>query len=205
MATVEQEAIQICPFAVLVDHREGLPYTFADLPAKKRWKGRLFVSCETTYLRTGDYTIAGYEDRFAIERKSLEDLYATLGQDRQRFEAELERLNEMEFAAVVIEATLREIWRPDVADWEWALLCLARYLPRKAGRLLARAQGWLERFFRREWRSKLNPRAVEGTMVSWSIRYPRVHWWCVGGRREGEVRTFEAMEQFWANDDKIDV
>jgi hypothetical protein len=40
----------------------------------------------------------------AIERKSLADLYSTLGQGRQRFARELERLNGYEFTAVVVEA-----------------------------------------------------------------------------------------------------
>src|SRR5690606_30941828 len=45
----------------------------------------------------------------AIERKSLADLYSTLGQHRERFEAEIERLSYFDFAAVVIEAPWRSI------------------------------------------------------------------------------------------------
>ena len=158
-------SLRMCPFTVLVDHREQSAWSFTDLPPKKGWKGRLFVPVSRAHMVTGDYTIAGLEDRFALERKSLEDLYGTLGQNRERFEAELQRLQKMDFAAVVIEATLREVWCPQS--------------------------------FRTDWRSKMDPRAVESTMVAWAIRYPRVHWWTVGGHREGEVRAFEVMEQFW--------
>lgn len=157
--------IKMCPFTVWIDNREQLPYTFANLPPKASRSGLFVVPTERLYLATGDYTISGYEDRFAIERKSLEDLYATLGQHRDRFENELQRLNAMAFAAVIVEASVREVWNPAK--------------------------------FRRGWQSRLKPMSVEGTIVSWSIRYPRVHWWPVGGRREGEVRAFHAMEQFW--------
>lgn len=60
-------------------------------------------------LKSGDYSLVGYESRVAVERKSLADLYGTLGQGRDRFERELVRLSAMEFAAVVVEATWPEV------------------------------------------------------------------------------------------------
>lgn len=60
-------------------------------------------------LPSGDYSIEGFEQKIAIERKSLEDLYGTLTRGRERFERELERLGEFEFSAVVIEAGWRQI------------------------------------------------------------------------------------------------
>lgn len=162
-----------CPFAILADNREWYPYHFDRLAGVF---GYSEVRVERCYLPTGDYSIAfsslqfgldrwSMEGRFAIERKSLEDLYGTLGQNRQRFEAEVQRMNELDFAAIVIEAETRELWRP--AE------------------------------FRSQWRSRLWPKAVEGTLVSWSIRYPRVHWWTVGSRAAGEVRVFGACKKFW--------
>jgi hypothetical protein len=48
-----------------------------------------------------------------IERKSLADAFGTFGRDRERFEAELDRMARMRYAAVVIEADLNAIrWRP---------------------------------------------------------------------------------------------
>lgn len=157
--------IRLNPFIILIDNREKAPYRFTGIPDKAKYGGSLHVPTEHRYLPTGDYSIDGLETRFALERKSLEDLYGTIGQHRERFEDELERLNALDFAAVIIEATQREIWAP------------SRHRP--------------------DWRSRLDPRAVEGSIVAWSIRYPRVHWWAVGGRREGEVRAFEACEKFW--------
>jgi len=103
------DALQI-PFVVLVDSREQLPYSFAGLRGDVR-EGRrpLAIRTEVVGLNAGDYSIAGCETEIAIERKSLADLYHTLGQERRRFEDELERLNALTWAAVVVEATWPEI------------------------------------------------------------------------------------------------
>jgi len=175
-ATAIEATITLCPFVIVIDNREKAPYSFTELPLKTKYSRKkdtpttLYIPTETRYLPTGDYSIDGLEQHFALERKSLEDLYGTIGQHRERFEAELERLNALDFAAVIIEATQREIWAP------------SRHRP--------------------DWRSKLDPRSVEGSIVAWSIRYPKVHWWAVGGRREGEIRAFEACEKFWMETQK---
>lgn len=154
--------VKIAPFTILVDNREQCPYHFGSVPPGY---GFTMAKMVTSFLPTGDYSVAGHEDRFAVERKSLEDLYSTLGQNRNRFEAEVQRLNEMDFAAIIVEADLRNLWRPSES--------------------------------RPDWRSRLSPASVEGTIVAWSIRYPRVHWWPVGSRRAGELRTLGACAKFW--------
>ncbi len=94
-----------------MDGREKAPYTFQGLVSDaKDGRRPLVISWEYAYLQTGDYTIAGHEGEVAIERKSLEDIYVTLGQHRERFEREHVRLAKMGFAAVVIEAS-----------WHWIL------------------------------------------------------------------------------------
>jgi ERCC4-type nuclease len=45
----------------------------------------------------------------AIERKSQADLFGTLGQGRERFERELERLAGLLWAAVMVEADWAEV------------------------------------------------------------------------------------------------
>lgn len=85
------------PLHILVDAREQAPWTFGDG----------FVATRAT-LTTGDYTVAGLEDRFAIERKSLGDFVGTVIHNWIRFRKELNRLGGMDLAAVVVEA--------DVAD-----------------------------------------------------------------------------------------
>lgn len=99
-----------CPFTVIVDSREQSPWMFRGFRCDAKQKRLpLVVRTVTKGLKTGDYSIEGYENRISCERKSLSDLYSTLGQGRERFERELQRLAEMEFAAVVIEADWRTI------------------------------------------------------------------------------------------------
>lgn len=80
---------------VLVDTREKTPLP---IPAE--------VSRAAT-LRTGDYSLEGHENDFAVERKSLSDLVQSLTHERTRFERELERLSAIPFRRVLVEAPFR--------------------------------------------------------------------------------------------------
>jgi ERCC4-type nuclease len=94
-----------CPFTVVIDTREQLGYSFAGLRADRVQKSRpLAISTVRATLTSGDYSIVGHESSIAVERKSLHDAFNTLGQNRGRFERELQRLNELQFAAVVVES-----------------------------------------------------------------------------------------------------
>ena len=135
------------PFVVLTDGREKHPYTFQGLRADaSQGGGPLTVHWEWAHLEQGDYSIQGYADSVAIERKSLEDLYSTLGQHRERFQNEMERLAALEFAALVVES-----------DWKSII-------------------------FQPPRRSRLNPKTVWRTCLSWTIRYG-VPWFTVKNRR----------------------
>ena len=102
---VDEPDYLLCPWTVVVDSREQAPYHFHNFRADAIQKYRpLVVRTVVAGLASGDYSIEGFENRVAVERKSLADLYGTLGGGRERFERELQRLGEMEFAAVVIEA-----------------------------------------------------------------------------------------------------
>jgi DNA excision repair protein ERCC-4 len=83
---------------IAVDSREQKPY--------------LFSGCEVKTLKTGDYSIVGLEDQIALERKTKEDAYASLGRSRARFERELERLSKLDYAAIVVESSLPEFLHP---------------------------------------------------------------------------------------------
>lgn len=103
------------PFVVAIDNRERAPYAFHGLTADARQKYRpLEIRTEVKYLPTGDYSIRGLEAEVAIERKSLADLYGTLGSEerRERFRSEVERLAEMRVKAIVIEASWPAILQP---------------------------------------------------------------------------------------------
>jgi len=82
-------------FQIVVDSREQRPFLFSGAVRRK--------------LDAGDYSVVGLEDKVAVERKTLQDLFGTVGGGRARFERELLRLAEYEYAAIVIEADLHEI------------------------------------------------------------------------------------------------
>jgi DNA excision repair protein ERCC-4 len=95
---------------VVVDTREQIPLTFEGMLCDaKDGGGPLTVPTVRGTLQSGDYSLRGFEMRVACERKSLSDCYGTIGQGRDRFERELARLDQMEFAAVIIEATWEEL------------------------------------------------------------------------------------------------
>jgi DNA excision repair protein ERCC-4 len=85
---------------ILVDTREQAPFTFQGYE----------VDPEPATLPCGDYSLPGFEDRAAVERKSLNDLVGCLmGKDRDRFERELARGRHYDLFAVVVEASLADI------------------------------------------------------------------------------------------------
>ena len=92
------EAVASDEFVVAIDTREQRPWTF---PVSRR-----------VTLATGDYSIIGLEHRIAIERKSKTDAYSSIGRGRERFEREWVRLGELDYAAVVIEASLIDFLQP---------------------------------------------------------------------------------------------
>lgn len=70
---------------LLVDTREQKPLRFSHLPA------------ESATLYTGDYSVRGLEEVFAVERKSLADLAGSLTRERDRFMKEMHRLRGYRF------------------------------------------------------------------------------------------------------------
>lgn len=117
MATVRDVSIERPPvtaqFTVIIDTREQSPYQFesirADVGADPLQRP-IIIPTTRRFLPQGDYSIAGHDVAVAIERKSIGDLFGTLGRGRRRFEAELLRLqSEATFAAVVVEAEWSEI------------------------------------------------------------------------------------------------
>lgn len=61
-------------------------------------------------LQTGDYSIAGAEHLFAVERKSIPDLVACCtGDNRERFERELHRLRGYHFKRLLVVGVPAEV------------------------------------------------------------------------------------------------
>ena len=71
----------------------------------------LHVVTKTLY--HGDYSIQGFEDRFAVERKQFSDFYSYIGKERQRTVQKMEQFRAISltggFAALVIEASESDI------------------------------------------------------------------------------------------------
>ena len=84
---------------IIIDTREQRPFDFI----------RCGCEAQRGTLKTGDYSIAGFEDRVAVERKTLTDLIGCLTDGRERFEAELARMREFESCAVVVESPFRAL------------------------------------------------------------------------------------------------
>ena len=84
---------------IIVDNREQRPLIFDNLPS------------EPGTLQSGDYSIAGLERDFAIERKSIADLCQSVTRGRDRFERELHRLRGFAFARVLIVGSPHEVQR----------------------------------------------------------------------------------------------
>lgn len=87
---------------ILVDSREQAPFAFQGYDAAP----------EPATLPVGDYSLPGFEDRVAIERKSLDDLISCLmNENRERFERELAKGRAYDLFAVVVEASLADVSR----------------------------------------------------------------------------------------------
>lgn len=93
----------VSDWVMQIDSREQAPFAFRNIRADGKSRLPILVRTERATLKTGDYTIQGLEDRVAVERKSLADLWNCIGNDRERFVKQLERLSELEFGVVVVE------------------------------------------------------------------------------------------------------
>ena len=91
------------PFTIIIDSREQAPFLFDTVadPAP---------ATVTTGLKTGDYSLQGFEDQITIERKSMVDLFGSCGKGRARFEREFKRMQGFKFAGLVIEAQWKDIY-----------------------------------------------------------------------------------------------
>ena len=83
---------------IVIDTREQDPLVFSRLPAIRGT------------LQSGDYSIAGLTELFAIERKTVSDLVGCcMGENRDRFERELHRLRGFKFRRLLVIGTEAEI------------------------------------------------------------------------------------------------
>ena len=131
-------------FTVIVDSRERLPYKYPGMV--------------NAALPTGDYSVAGFEGRIALERKSFDDLVGCVTRDRDRFEKQVQRLGAMEYGALIIEEDSAGIMQ---------------------GHEL----------------SQVDPAAVLGTLLSWSVKWGVPVWLC-SGRDHARAITYRLLQHF---------
>lgn len=189
----------VAPFTIVVDTREQRPFTFTTIApdvSQRRTKAQKAVQFLTVptirrAITAGDYSIVGHDGAetcnnlksfsfsprgIAIERKSLHDLYNTLGQSRARFTRELDRLQTFDFAAVICEASWTSVLRgvdfDNVSDSDST--CELVHV-----------------------RSNLNSKTIFRSVIAWQQRYPNIHWWMCPGRKFAEVATYRLLERFW--------
>lgn len=160
----------LSPFTILVDTREQRPYTFDAIYGDAKDKGRrIQVKTERGTLHRGDYSILGRNMLVGIERKSKEDLYASVAR-RENFEGRLHQMTEHKkfgeeygaYYAVVVEAELLD-----------CLLCPPAH-------------------------SKLVPKSLNRTIMAWRQRY-LVDWYFLPSREFAEEYTYRILERFYSD------
>lgn len=95
--------LKLSDLVAIVDTREQLPWDLSPM------------RCEPGTLSVGDYSLKGMESVIAIERKSLDDFVSCCGNERERFQRELDRLRGWPVSAVIVEASWADLqlgqWR----------------------------------------------------------------------------------------------
>jgi len=85
---------------IIQDSREQKPFLF------ERWDE---VMVQVDGLPVGDYSLPGFQDRVAIERKELNDLVGCFTSGRDRFERELLKARHYDLFAVVVESEISDL------------------------------------------------------------------------------------------------
>lgn len=92
-------------FYLIVDTREQLPLFTNPI------EGLEIIRRKVDY---GDYTIKGFEEYVAIERKQMSDLYSYVGKEREKTIVKMKQFEKMVqangFVALVIEASEEEVY-----------------------------------------------------------------------------------------------
>lgn len=150
------------PCTIVISKAEQLPYHFLEMKTDAKDGNRpLVVPTERVHLPTGDYSILSFEDQVAVERKSKSDLFQTIGQERERFERELYRLNNMTAGHVVVEAEWSNIFKPDPA-------LVSQLSPKIVYRSIL---AWKMRYRNVHWDMMPGRRAAEIATFRWLQRF----------------------------------
>lgn len=128
---------------LVVDKREKTPLVFTRMQTVQ------------AYLASGDYSIAGAETCFTVERKSTKDLLdCSTGRERERFERVLQRMRGFQFRRLLIVGCEASVTARKGA-WHWLLETEARFdvpvmwarTPDEAARIVERWAYWWARSY----------------------------------------------------------
>jgi ERCC4-type nuclease len=101
IAPPDAHPLRDCPKVgptIVIDTREQAPYSFGGRVATVR-RG----------LKTGDYSLLGYETIISVERKTVDDYVGSLTRGRDRFLRECGRLAAFQVRAIVVEGSLSDL------------------------------------------------------------------------------------------------
>lgn len=87
---------------IIEDTREQTPLDFS---------GFRGVESVRSGLKTGDYSVQGYEDKICFERKSVADLVGTLIGGHERFLREMDRMKDFKIKYILVEQSAGAVYR----------------------------------------------------------------------------------------------
>lgn len=160
---------------IIVDDREKKPYNFPGVE-----------EVITKRLNVGDYTLEGFEDTFAVERKTFDDLATSVGSERLRFENEIRRANG--YADRNEDGNPLPGTKPDSALEEFVVVIEAH----KKDLYQYRNKKKCPNYF-----SRIHPNSVIGTVEGWPDKYSNLEFIWAGSRHGGKQQTLAQLDQWY--------
>ena len=154
-------------------------------------KPRLFPDRDVVIkkLKTGDYSIEGFEDRISIETKAVGDIIGTCDfKNRDRFKRELERAMDFDFFAILIDGT-----EEDVRD------ACAKLYKRQFGQWTAKARRGIK--CRKPMRPEVRFAGIIGSLKSWRSTF-NAHFYFTGSPQKTSEWIDEAFSYYVKSRDK---
>lgn len=163
----------VCRYKIDVDTREQKEYGFTSIQDFFT-NSRVIIKTRRVTIPSGDYSFSiddiPWFDRVAVERKSMSDLFSSyLGEDREREERKLERLNKLEYAALVVEGT-----SADLIDYR------CKHVPSTVDQAKRAEQ-------------------LRNAVFKMTHTFPRVHWFFEPSVERAEEATWRILDWFYRN------
>jgi len=180
---------------ILVDTREQEPYwDLKNLDEGQSFEYPSGLKMRREALKTGDYTLAGLEDKFAIERKSLSDIYGCVGGGRERFTKELMRART--FRALISDEEIQQKLKICKIEPSKALLEAIAKPPTFLDFVIL-VEASPEKFLQ-PWKvmCQLHPNHIRGAVYHWRRKYG-IRWKFVNTRAEGRDYVFDQLKEWW--------